>query len=590
MKILSIENNTIKLNSGILEENFGKMSFASIITEEGILVTAEKSGDEFSFEYSPWSFSEVLSFDTEKGREVFYTGKVPFFSDQAAPVTDLLETEKAFDTGINVIRILTDAAKGRKVLPLNGCGGIIYEAGTTGSFKALFLPEKLFRYATAGLSAVEKAEITGLWLNPTLHDHQALRFMRSNLAYRILTGHVPYPSTDELERNADILDQKYLPLELCIPGINEELSEIINRELELNSAKVEVPGKKKKKSRSAKITEGRAPQTVSRGQESAEAFFRSITAFPIDLLINAKASEKAVSDEDFRKKAEDYMARKTSKVNAKRKLRRNAATFLTAGAIFLVVLIMVMNLVKSNQDNKTTKGLTAEQTVEGFFQSLNLLDTVMVSNMTKGKIPNRYADMVSQIYVVSKNRQVYSHDKGFMSPAAYFLGLHDELDINQGGIYGVTNLSVDGNLKDMNIKFPVRKDRPKPVTTDKGISITAGMKSVQTADYYILHTEEDQIVCEHHSDIFTLTFMKDRWVITDITPSAEDVEVNNSKFFSEFFAVLELNGNDPAGAVRIMKNAYPWLPTQNVLALEVERQIQEQNEMMKDFGTLPKAN
>ncbi len=46
MNIISFEKNTLKLNSGILEENFGKMSFSSIITEKGVLVHVEKSDDE----------------------------------------------------------------------------------------------------------------------------------------------------------------------------------------------------------------------------------------------------------------------------------------------------------------------------------------------------------------------------------------------------------------------------------------------------------------------------------------------------------------------------------------------------------------
>ena len=208
MDIIKIEKGILKLNSGIAEENYGKMSYSQIIKEEGLLIHAVKSENGYEFNSESWTFDDVQS-----DGNVFYCGKVPFFSKKAASLLELLESENAFEAGNVIIHFLTENAKERRDINLIGAGGIYIEFDKKGNAEILMLPHDLFNYSMSGLSEKDKAELNNWLINPTLKNVQAYRFMRSVIAYKIITGNIPYPATDIIERNSDILDEKFLPLE-----------------------------------------------------------------------------------------------------------------------------------------------------------------------------------------------------------------------------------------------------------------------------------------------------------------------------------------------------------------------------------------
>lgn len=608
MDIISFCDNELRLNSGILEENFGKMSFASIITEKGLIVKVTHKENEYSFDYSPWTFGGVQSFDSEGGRKVFFCGESPF-KTQPSTLLDVLENkELSFKAGLTIIRILTDAALNNKDIPLTGAGGILIETeGDT--FTALFLPESLFTNAVAGKDTAEKARQINLWQNPTLHGYQALRFARSVIAYKILTGTHPFPAEDTIERNADILDKKYLPLELCVQDIDENLAAKINTELELNSATVYIPGKgKKKKAQPKKNAAVKLAKTFDAsnlvdekktlpGESDAQKakrlqgeYQKAVCAFPFELLEKTEELKDKVSNEDLKKKAADYISARTKFINAKRKIRRNTSIIISSIVGALVLFIIIFNSAKTKETNLVSKGLTAEQTVEAFYQSFNKLDTQFVYDHAKGKTTKPYSDVVSQMYVIGKNRTAYTNDHGIQKPAAYFLTLIKESDIVKGGLYGITHLSINGKPKAMDVKIPMKKNNLPAITSDKGIEVYDKMNSVQEAHYYLLHTEDTTLYVEEITDILTLTFIKDRWIITDIKTDSKFLKVNSSKFFETYFDIMDMTDRDPQAAVRIMSNNFEWLPEKKDFELELASQAAEDMELKMMFGQVPAEN
>lgn len=588
MNIISFEDKTLKLNSGILEENFGKMSFASIINEEGLLIHAKKSGNEYSFDYSPWTFNDVQSFDTETGRKVFFCGNSPFMKEPKT-LADLLETDQSFSAGLAAIRILTEAALNNKEIPFTGGGSLLLELNDE-DFTALLLPELLFTGAVACLSDEDKAYHINFFVNPTLSGNKAYRFARANLAYKIYTGVFPFQTVNTIERNADILDKKYLPLELAVEGINSELAKKINSELELNSAKVEIPGKTEQKEQKKiskieklagqKITESDA-QKAARLQAEYQ---KAISAFPFETFIACKETASKISGDELQQKARDFMSRKTKNVNTKRKIRRNTGVIATVSIVSVFLVIIIVNSIRTTKNNQTSKGLTAAQTVESFYQEINNLNTVFLDNITKGKHANGYANIVSQMYVVGKNRQAYSGDHGIVNAATFFDIVKEEKQINEAGLYSVTGLKIDGKPCDMNIQLPIKKEKPEPIKEDKGITVYDKMQSIQTATFYMIHTEGPEILCEEHKDVITLTFLKDRWVITDIVPEETIIEIDSQKFFQEYFTVLKLAGNDQRAACRILKGTYPWLPSLKDFENQEAKKLAEQAAFNTSFG------
>lgn len=575
MAIYDIKNNNFHLASGILEENFGKMSYSQIIGEKGLLAKGKKqtnSEKDYDFSFESWSFEDIQSFPTDNGQMVFYCGKTPFFSDDTKSLAELLDGNKVFEAGYVVISAITQSLKENQSVPEIGAGGIFLDFVENGSVNILFLPKGVYEVSVAGLSLEEKSALQESWINPSLNllgGLKALSFIRGSIAYKMLTGRVAFPALNSIERNADILDGKFLPVELSVNGISEELASEINDALMLNSVAVVIPGKKEKKSRKRVV--------------SAKA------DFPLELLYNSKnlKCETNLSDDEFKARAESFLKRQESKVNTKRKMRRNVSLIVTSAIVLITLGLIIGNTIKSNGSNVTSRGLTAEETVEAFFMAVNKLDTSMMSALSKGKSAGRYNDMVSQVYVISKNRQAYGgHDKGIMNPSAFFLYLGSESDLMDGALYGITNLKISGKDKYMDLKLAEKRTKPDPITEDKGVKVENRMHSVQKVEYDIIHTEgpEREIFGEHHTDIITLTFNKDRWIVTDVKSEQNDININNRQFMKDYDELFKMMDKDNAAVIRVLKNRYSWLPSEKEMQNEIAEQKAKKIEMLKTYG------
>ncbi|MCQ2593392.1 MAG: hypothetical protein MJ188_11485 [Treponema sp.] len=598
MKLVTIDKDEIRLNSFMDELSFGKTNYNSIVTQEGLLATCSWElnennspkdflSDNMTFSFSPWTFSEIKSFAVPEDNKsiVFYCGKNPL-SAQAKTLLELYEAagdenasledkDKMFDASFVLCSILTQAAKEKVNLPINGGGGIIFDfvdeenlqdSKNYKVLKVLFLPPNLYKYSSSGLSAVEYADNYLCWVNPTLYDLPAICFERAVIAYKMLTGRFPYPASDSTERNADILDRKFLPVDLCVNGINEELAQHINKALKLNSNAFAIPGKKKKGKNSEDLT--------------------PTPDFPLDLLLKAKTSTKTsrISDEALAAKAQNYIKHRDSRINAKRTLRRNTSILVTSAIVITIVGLITGNAVKNNQDNYSSRGLTSTETVEMFFKGVNEKDTVILDNIVSGKGPSRYVDTISQIYVLNKSRQAYNYgDKGFAAPETWCFFVKNAAGNAKAGIYGVTNVEIDGKLYELEPPLYKKKDKAEIIKEENGIAVQKGSKSVHIAEYYLLHTEGEagELTVEKATDTFTLTFDGTRWLITEISSDVHNLNIDDNLFKADWYNAMIFANDNPIRAVQVLKGKYYWLPTDH--AMEKEK-IRLEEEAKNPFG------
>ena len=563
--VVSITDGEIRLCSGLDEYKFGKTNFNSIVTEEGIIATCDsKDGEPLHFSFEKWTFAEIKSFEVEgfDERIVFYCNKNPL-TKNAQTLLDLYakcgtsqatttDKDNMYLASLAYCTILTQAANGEVELPLNGSGGVLVDGiDSAKKLKLLFLPQNIFKYSIAGLSAVEQADLHNCWINPSLHDLPAICFTRSCVAYKMLTGRYPYPSADNLTRNADLLDRNFLPLELSINGINKELAAAVNNGLKLNSNSVNIPGKKAKGKRSEDLV----PQKD----------------FPLELLANAKENLSTnLSDEAFEEKVNSYKKLQNSKVKTKRTLRRNTTAFLAGLIALVVVIIYARSSYISYLNDYTTKGLTSVQTIQTFFKGINTLDIPLMQTFVNGKSANRYLDSVSNVYVISKQRQSNGDDNGFQKPARFFVMLTNSSMLSMIGLYGVTNVKIDGKQYDEYIDLKLNKEHPEIITQEQGVTINKGDKSVHSVEYYTLHSEgtNNDIYVTKNKDTFTLTFKKNKWIITDIETSQTDISLDSDLFKSEYFNLIIQNDGDAVKTINQMSFKYDFLPTEKEMTVE----------------------
>ncbi|MBP3741574.1 MAG: hypothetical protein J6J00_01185 [Treponema sp.] len=551
MKLIELYEKEIRLNSHLDEYSFGKTNYDSILAQEGIFWDGEN--------FEPWSFSDVQSFNVEDRSEriVFYCGKNPL-SGQAKTLQEYLAAggENALKAAKAVIQLLTQAAKDEENIPVIGAGGILVDISESLP-KVLILPENLFKYAANALSPEEYTQAHEGWINQTINGLPAICFLRSSIAYHLIAGRLPYPSTNSVERNADILDRNFLPLELCLQGIEPALAISVNRALKLNSNAVNVPGKKQK----GKSSEDLTPEA----------------AFPLELLDKAfELSKKTeIADKDFEEKVAAYKKSQASRIKASRNIRRNSSLIITAAIVLAVLVIITINTIKTRNSELTTKGLTSVQTIQGYFQGINSKDTTMLMNFAKGKKAQQQIDIVSQIYVMHKQRLAYNKDNGYANPESWLLLATNQERWEKTGIYGVTNLKIDGLPYELDVKVYQKDEKPEAVTKEGNITLQKGDFSVHGVDFYLLHSEGEDfgfVVEKVHEDI-TLTYKKDRWVITNIETESNTLPVSNKKFKADYWNAVAENGGDVLKALPQLRQKYEWLPSDAAMKAEYDAQI-----------------
>ena len=132
MELVQIEKDIVRLNSRMEELSFSKTNYDSVVTQQGLLATAElTSKDKPVFDFNSWSFSEIKSFDVEgcKNPIVFYCGNQQF--SENAKTLSSFENKDFFLPGYYVCSLLTQAAIQNIKVPMTGAGGIIVDITDT---------------------------------------------------------------------------------------------------------------------------------------------------------------------------------------------------------------------------------------------------------------------------------------------------------------------------------------------------------------------------------------------------------------------------------------------------------------------------
>ena len=559
MNLLTIENGELRLNSNLDEYTFGKTGHDNILSYEGAIFDGKN--------FRQWTFEEVKSFDAEKNgkaeRLVFYCAKNPL-SDAATTLAQVLEEggDKALQAVLAVCSALTSAAKNNNSIPMVGAGGIMVDGD-----QVLFAPEVLFSYAANTLSADDALALQHGYLNETIKGLPAICFERAAIIYKLLTKNFAFGATDSLARNADIFDNNFLPVHYCVNGIDSELAGEINRALRLNSTAVNIPGKRKK----GKSSEDLRPK-ADFPLEKVEAAFK--------LSQNQAANG---SDKDFEEKVAAYKKSQSSKINTKRTIKRNSTTIIVILAAIVIVGVIIINTIKTRGTDLTSVGLTSTQTISAYMNGINEKDTMLLSDFGDGKSANAYADMVSRIYVLHKQRLTFG-DNGFGYPANWLFYITDEAKYQRSGVYGVTNLKIDGKAAEHVEQIHKKNEKAPPLTQEGGITLQDGSTSVHKVEFYIIYTEGEEVdyLVDKVTVTMTLTYKKNRWIITDIEETKrQKLGVDCGEFKADYFEELKKSGGEVIPAVNALRSKYEWLPEKDAMDRERDRIIYQ---MEHPFG------
>ncbi|MFA6857529.1 MAG: hypothetical protein WCR31_09990 [Treponema sp.] len=556
----------IKLDSGLTEYAFGKTGFSVMLTNEGFIAEADgilTGKTEFTFR--SWHFDQIQTLGKSDDAHVYFRGSgftgvslAELFDAAAAPGTDNKSKYNAARASFAVCLVLSQIIKKHIKTGNIGAGGIYvnFESEKT---RILFLPASLYDTVCGCKGTETYAQLQGVWCSTALASDvkAALSFTRAVIAYRALTGRLPYAASDETARNADEFDKNYLRLEYAINGISNALADSIDNALELPSL----------------AQQKKAPSVLSVPELPLEIFYTELGFNDTDSLSKVP-HPGALPVDEFNAKVEAYYKSRKKKVNAKRTIRRNT-TFLT-GAITAVLIIIVIAVVQhhDNGNKPTSRGMTSTQTVEAFYKAIHTQDIELLGCISRGKAANRYSDSVSQIYVTNKTRNLYEYTDSMITPESWLYYQSKEKTPEKRSIFGITSFILDGQSSTLLIDVPERNMKLPPVKIEGSTTLTNGCKAVHTADFYIIHTEgeNNDIYAEHHTDHVTLTYKDERWIISDIKSDVTEIQTDSSKFKSDFITACSMYGGDSLQAVSQLRPIYAWLPDAAVMEAEISRQ------------------
>lgn len=574
----STEKQTI-LNSLLSESAFGKIQSAINLNEEGLLAeydAAKNGGGELfapdaRFEFKAFRFDGTEA-EKESG-QVLFTGK----GFGGRPLLAIMQASDAGEKARAVYAYSACAAQAIKegrAIPANGAGGVLYKQAKD-KVSLLFLPQGVFEFCAHNAAQDDYARLQSVWQDKNLSGHRAAAFVRAALIYQALCGELPFPAIKLEERQADILDARYLPLKNKVNGASEKLSGQLSYALEYGSAafeqKLQESGLSAKKG-----ADGSIAQIEWLDKDFALEDLAAELGLGPDGSVATVERKSAVSQKDFEDAAKKLLQKKSVRAKASRGLRRNRALFITGVFLIAASLFFGRSVHNDKLGRPTTISLSARQTAEVFFSGLHSMNTILMQYSSKGKQTKGWVESVSNLYVASKMRDAFSQTIGTVTPEIYVY----RADLADKWIYGITNFKL-GESADALLQADNRKSAPTPKQKPIPLKAQNGETRSLCASYYRVHNEgpESDISVEKVDGTVTLTFVKNRWLVTGLDLPAEESQCSLKEFLADREAALEAADGDAILAARSLRQKYEWIPNEREMAaarIECETRMKQE--------------
>ncbi|MCK5154261.1 MAG: hypothetical protein KAQ93_07875, partial [Spirochaetales bacterium] len=195
---------------------YKQISRQELLSEPGIII---KDGIS-----AKWECTESIE---HKGKLIF---PGPYYSGQT-----LADIDPDIETLLNLA--IAFQAITKKNIPVTGFytpGIFIPEDGSI-----LIFPPKLINYITSQLSESESINFWQPYNHPDASGNLQFSFTLGVLAYKLLSGNLPYTGIEITEIREKMRTSKPVDIKLLKPGINNSIAALINKALSLKEVKLE---------------------------------------------------------------------------------------------------------------------------------------------------------------------------------------------------------------------------------------------------------------------------------------------------------------------------------------------------------------
>jgi len=401
---LLLENNReiLGIPTGIKGKSFALTKLSALKNEKGWIVGQD--------DITEW---KVDGFLVREGEIFLYGHK---FSGRSLGA--ILEHSKP-KSSISVLSLLIGALKrlnshGAEPFHIQSDSVIISDEGNI-----LFLPPNLMKNVDSTRPLHYRIKVYDRYNNPSLQGEKSLSFTLGVIAYKFLTGEYPFDSETEEELHEKMRSQDLLPPRLIIPEINEEVSSFIMQSLgrDNESGKcsnlAEIPDLSQWETKLEQWGKGSIYLKISEDEKTA--------------VIQQAESRRVKINKDFKRKV--FWQRNWKKI----------------AIISLAVIIsgaVLGSIMKNVLAPRKTHGFTPIEVVKTFYNSMNTLDSQIISDCVIDKAGKQEVDEVTNLFVISRVSLGYEGKTSIISAPEWDKRGRPELKPPLS-VYGVLNLKIE---------------------------------------------------------------------------------------------------------------------------------------------------
>ncbi len=574
---INIEENTVLLRSFLEEQTFARTDLSKIMNENGTLACVKSSG---VVEFSPWQFNVTKVLDD---KTVAFEGSCFAGKTLSQTFFELNQTDSAFakETIVCIFKVLdkiieetekSQQGEGSSFILPGPEGIIISDKNDDESFKVLLLPGNLFERCAQ--NSTQYAEFQGPFIHRGLEGLESLIFTRASLAYTAVTKTKAFSKKKLEERQADITDSNFIPVEYSVNGIAPDLAQAINSGLCVKNKKRIIPGERRFINEKE---ENNRKQTLNSALKLNSTLIENFFNSPVEADKNSK------TDEVFESEKTAFLKKQTRQIKIKRFYARNSKRIWGTAIAVVLAVSFALNFNRENKKLATSLGLTSTQTVQTLFNGIHTADVTVIQEIAKGKDSKNLIQTVSGFFVTNKQRLAMDERDGTLSPAQW-LFFKGQTDFWQ---YGITDFKIDGQESVTTFNYPRRQDKPVPLTEENGKLLKKGDEVKHTVSYNLVYNEGESVITVYKTtEEVTLRWNGKRWIVRSIKGTGKTSSNGYSvkKYKADYIEALETCSGDVKKAAEILRQKYSFVPTEQNLRDAVPFMIEKyNNSAAKDF-------
>lgn len=371
---------TTRLGSKIYKQ----ISRQKLLSEPGILIRGGKA--------ERWESTESI----EHEGKLLFTGPA-------------YEGETLADTDLNIEILLNIAIAFQTIIqekiPVSGfyLPGIFILTGGG----ILIFPPSLINFITNQLSDNESMEFWQPYNHPEAEEKLQFPFILAVLAYKLLTGNLPYTGSSITEIREKMRKSRPVGLELLKPGINKDIAGIIDHSFSLKDVKLS--------------------DWISLLQ-----------------LWKKEGAIKAVNEAELLQ---------TQKIAVKKKNRRqkhfetsqffsqNWKTFAVVLIVFTFVVSFSIQPIKNAMEPPYTIGMTADEVIATYYNAIIDMNIEIMEDCVNKGVGKSDIKEVTQIFVISRVRTGYEGKSGLISAQDWNDGIITVITPGEQ-VYGIADVEI----------------------------------------------------------------------------------------------------------------------------------------------------